>query len=200
VNGRPPITILEAKPKQEATHAGVVQDKAPQVRYTAGSEQPYTSRTNAVDRPSQHGSEKRQTAHVSSRIPHHVKTGLLQIAKENGWTESKVVATACEAYLEHDLGEKFGVRLAAQLTSAMHKALQSHSNRTANITLDTLYAAEQTRNLVIRAVSDILYLLDSTDELPLIIKDAQERAWENMNPHKKKDTPKKQEDYREWQS
>ena len=109
------------------------------------------------------------------------------------------MATACEAYLEHDLGEKFGVRLAAQLTSAMHKALQSHSNRTANITLDTLYAAEQTRNLVIRAVSDILYLLDSTDELPLIIKDAQERAWENMHPHKK-DTLKKQEDYREWQS
>ncbi len=199
MNSRTPITILEAKPKQEATNAGVVQDKAPQVRYTAGSEQPYTSRTNAVDRPSQHGSEKRQTAHVSSRIPHHVKTGLLQIAKENGWTESKVVATACEAYLEHDLGEKFGVRLATQLTSAMHKALQSHSNRNANITLDTLYAAEQTRNLVIRAVSDILYLLDSTDELPLIIKDAQERAWENMHPHKK-DTPKKQEDYREWQS
>ena len=199
MNGRVPITILEVRPQKEATNAGVVQDKAPQVRYTAGSEQPYTSRANAVDRPSQHGSEKRQTAHVSSRIPHHVKTGLRQIAKENGWTESKVVATACEAYLEHDLGEKFGVRLAAQLTSAMHKALQSHSNRNANITLDTLYAAEQTRNLVIRAVSDILYLLDSADELPLIIKDAQERAWQNMHPHKK-DTPKKQEDYREWQS
>ena len=199
MNGRTPITILEVRPQKEATNAGVVQDKAPQVRYTAGSEPPYTSRANAVDKPSPHGSEKRQTAHVSSRIPHHVKTGLLQIAKENGWTESKVVATACEAYLEHDLGEKFGVRLAAQLTSAMHKALQSHSNRHANMTLDTLYAAEQTRNLVIRAVSDILYLLDSTDELPLIIKDAQERAWENMHPHKK-DTPKKQEDYREWPS
>ncbi len=176
-----------------------MQDKAPQVRYTAGSEQPYTSRANAVDKPSQHGSEKRQTAHVSSRIPHHVKTGLRQIAKENGWSESKVVATACEAYLEHDLGEKFGVRLAAQLTSAMDKALQSHSNRNANLTFDTLYAAEQTRNLVIRAVSDILYLLDSTDELPLIIKNAQEIALKNMNPHKK-DIPKKKEVYREWQS
>src|SRR5918998_4276973 len=185
--------------RKETTNAGVMQDKAPQVRYTAGSEQPYTARANAVDRPAQHGSEKRQTAHVSSRIPHHVKTGLLQIAKENGWTESKVVATACEAYLEHDLGEKFGVRLAAQLTSAMHKALQSHSNRYANMTLDTLYAAEQIRNLVIRAVSDILFLLDSTDELPLIIKDAQERVWQNMHPDKK-DTLKKQEDYREWQS
>src|SRR5688500_2726415 len=96
------IIILEAKPKQEATNAGIVQDKEPQVRNTAGSEQTYTTQRIAVDRPANHGSEKRQTAHVSSRIPPHVKTCLLQIARENGWTESKVVATACEAYLEHD--------------------------------------------------------------------------------------------------
>jgi hypothetical protein len=179
-----------------------VQDKAPQVRYTAGSEQPYTARANAVDRPSQHGSEKRQTAHVSSRIPHHVKTGLRQIAKENGWSESKVVATACEAYLEHDLGEKFGVRLAAQLTSAMHKALQSHSNRTANINLQAYYAAEQARILAIHTLRFLTDLVESPAELPLLIKVAQEEAWKhmtNLNRDKTAASAKEQDD-ESWQS
>ena len=179
-----------------------MQDKAPQVRSTAGSEQPYTTQRNAVDRPAQHGSEKRQTAHVSSRIPHHVKTGLRQIAQANGWTESKVVATACEAYLEHDLGEKFGVRLAAQVTSALHKSLQSHSNRTANIDLQAYYAAEQARILNIHILRFLTDLVDSPDELALIIKVAQEEAWKNMTKlhSNKADDPAREETYAQWQS
>jgi hypothetical protein len=178
VNSRTPITILEAKPKQEATNAGVVQDKAPQVRQTAGSQQPYTPRTSTVDRPPQHGSEKRQTAHVSSRIPHHVKTGLLQIAEENGWTESKVVAVACEAYLEHDLGEKFGVRLAQQVTSALHKALQSHSNREAYLSVQGYYAAEESRIINTKVLS---YLFGSDTELyKQIVKQARQDARDNL--------------------
>ena len=197
MNSPTPIFILETKTTEGATNAGVVQDKAPQVRSTAGSEQPYTPQRNAVDRPAQHGSEKRQTAHVSSRIPHHVKTGLRQIAQANGWTESKVVSTACEAYLEHDLGEKFGIRLAAQVTSALHKPLQGHSNRTANIGLQSYYAAEQARILAIHTLRFLTDLVDSPDELPVIIKVAQEQAWKNMTTmHRHQTTsPAPQEDY-----
>jgi hypothetical protein len=202
VNSPTPIFILETKTTEGATNAGVVQDKAPQVRSTAGSEQPYIPQRNAVDRPAQHGSEKRQTAHVSSRIPHHVKTGLRQIAQANGWTESKVVATACEAYLEHDLGEKFGVRLAAQVTSALHKSLQSHSNRTANIGLQAYYVAEQARILNIHILRFLTDLVDSPDELTLIIKVAQEEAWKHMTKlhSKKADDPAREETYAQWQS
>ena len=85
---------------EKQAYAGVLQDKAPQVRYTTASEQPYTADEDAVDNPKKHGSETRQTAHVSARVPHHVKAGLLQIEEANGWTESKVVALACEAYLD----------------------------------------------------------------------------------------------------
>jgi hypothetical protein len=179
-----------------------MQDKAPQVRQTAGSEQPYTTQRNAVDRPAKHGSEKRQTAHVSSRIPHHVKTGLRQIAQANGWTESKVVATACAAYLEHDLGEKLGVRLAAQVTSALHKPLQGHSNRTANIGLQSYYAAEQARILAIHTLRFLTDLVESPDELVPIIKVAQEEAWKNMtNLHRDKPAvPGPQEDEATWSS
>ena len=95
----------------KVANARVRQDKAPQMRYTASSGHLYTQEETAVHQPKQHGSEKRQTAHVSSHIPHHIKTGLLQVAEQNGWSESKVVATACEAYLEHDLGEKLGYDL-----------------------------------------------------------------------------------------
>jgi len=178
VNSPIPIFILETKAIERVTDAGVLQDKAPQTRFAAGSEQPHTPQPSAVDRSTQHGSEKRQTAHVSSRIPHHVKTGLLQIAEENGWTESKVVAVACEAYLEHDLGEKFGVRLAAQVTHALHKAIQIHSNREAYLSVQGYYAAEESRIINTRVLS---YLFGSdTQVYQQIVKQAREEARNNL--------------------
>jgi hypothetical protein len=63
----------------------------------------------------------------------------------NGWTESKIVATACQAYLEKDLGEKFGVRLAAIVTDAVEKEIQKISNRLAYISLHGYYASEENR-------------------------------------------------------
>jgi hypothetical protein len=122
MNSQRPQAVFDA-----IAYAGVMQDKQPQVRLAVDSPHPLTASQSAVgskkgratatapavDRLTHHGSEKRQTDQVTGRVPHHVKTALLQVAKANGWTESKAVATACEAYLEHDLGEKFGVRLAA---------------------------------------------------------------------------------------
>src|SRR5688572_10480237 len=125
MNSTTPIIILEAKPRQEEDHRGVRQDKQPPERLSAKHQQPVTAyppavgnkqgsataTAKAVDRQIRHGSETRQTEQVTGRVPRHIKTAILQIAKQNGWSESKAVATACEAYLEHDLGEKFGVKI-----------------------------------------------------------------------------------------
>jgi hypothetical protein len=119
VNSPTPIIILETKTIEGATNAGVRQDKQPPWRFTAEREQPATAHppaeghkggsataaSPAVDRSTHHGSETRQTDQVTGRVPRHIKTAILSLAKQNGWTESKVIATACEAYLEHDLGK-----------------------------------------------------------------------------------------------
>jgi hypothetical protein len=146
--------IFEIQP-----YAGVVQDKQPPGRLTAERRQPATSAERAVgskggqatatsaavNRPTHHGSETRRTDQVTGRVAHDIKAGLLQIAAANGWTESKIVATACQAYLEQDLGEKFGVRLAAIVTDAVEKEVQKISNRLAYISLHGYYASEENR-------------------------------------------------------
>lgn len=158
--------IQEQEIFQLKTNAGVVQDKKPPRRLTAASGEPATAEHPAVgskggsatatdhlfatperwvDRQKHHGSETRQTDQVTGRVPPHIKAGLLKIAEANGWKESKVVATACEAYLEHDLGEKFGVRLAAIITEALEQGLKKFSNRIAYIGLHGYYASEENR-------------------------------------------------------
>lgn len=166
---------------ENSAYAGVWQDKAPQVRYAAGRPEPHTADEVAVYQPTQHGSEKRQTAHVSSRIPPHIKTGLLQIAKANGWTESKVVAIACEAYLEHDLGEKFGLRLATQVTDVTRKELQKHSNREAYLSVQAYYAAEESRIINTKVLS---YLFgEETEMYKQFVKEARKEARDNISRH-----------------
>jgi hypothetical protein len=88
------------------------------------------------------------------------------------------------------------------IEKSIDRNIQSYSNRNANINLQAYYAAEQARILAIHTLRFLTDLVDSPDELPLIIKVAQEEAWKNMttmNRHKA-DTTGTQEDYREWQS
>ena len=192
MNSSTPIIILEAKPRQEEDNRGVRQDKQPPERLPARREQPATAyppaegskqgrataAAKAVDRPTRHGSETRQTEQVTGRVPRHIKTAILQIAKQNDWTESKVIATACEAYLEHDLGEKFGVRLAAQLTSAMHNTLQKHSNRLAFLSVKGYKASEESRIINTKALG---YLFGSDTELyQQVVKQAKKDAGDNL--------------------
>jgi hypothetical protein len=144
-----------------------------------GSATATTKTANAVDRPTHHGSETRQTDQVTGRVPRHIKTAILSLAKQNGWTESKVIATACEAYLDHDLGEKFGVRLAAQLTSAMHKTLQHHSNRLAYLSVKGFKTSDESRIISTKVLG---YLFGSDTEVyKQIVKDAQDDARKNLN-------------------
>jgi hypothetical protein len=115
---------------------------------------------------------------VTGRVPRHIKTGLLQIAQENGWTESKVIATACEAYLAHDLGEKFGVRLAAHVTDAIHHAMKAHSSREAYLSVQGYYAAEQSRIINTKVLS---YLFGSdTEAYKQIVAEARKDARNNI--------------------
>jgi hypothetical protein len=172
-------------------YAGVVQDKQPQVRLTAGTSQPATASTAAVgskggsatattpavDRVP-HGSEKRQTEQVTGRVPHHIKTGMLQVMAQNGWKESKFVRTACEAYLEHDLGEKFGVRLAAQVTEAVNAALDKFSNRIASLWVHDYYASEENRIISTKVYG---YLFGTETEIyKQTVRDARQDALRNL--------------------
>ena len=165
---------------QNIFDASVRQDKAPQVRETAASGEPSTAGETAVYKGKQHGSEKRQTAHVSSRIPHHVKTRLHQKAEANGWTESKVVAVACEVYVEQDLAEKFGLRLAAIIENTINKTMEKQTNRLANLNVKGFLAAEQGRILDIQQLRFILGGLGIVGELPLIIEESKKQAWDNL--------------------
>jgi hypothetical protein len=195
VNSTIPITILEVKLRQEEDHRGVRQDKQPHERLSAKPQQPATAyppavgskqgsatatakTAKAVDRQTRHGSETRQTEQVTGRVPRHIKTAILSLAKQNGWTESKVIATACEAYLEHDLGEKFGVRLAAQLTSAMHKTLQNHNNRLAYLSVKGHKASDESRIINTKVLS---YLFGSDTELyQQVVRQAKKEVADNL--------------------
>ena len=155
-----------------------MQDKAPQVRDTAGSREPSTARENAEDKPKKHGSEKRQTAHVSARVPQYVKAGLERIEEETGWSESYTVAKACEAYLENDLGKKFGLRLAAIVTDAIEKGLQQHSNRQTYLAIHGYYAAEESRIITTKVLR---YLFgEETEIYNQLVKQARKDAYTNI--------------------
>jgi hypothetical protein len=181
------------------------QDKQPRARLGSASVQPATAESHAVgnkgglatatatadeytaatppvvDRRAQHGTEKRQTAQVTGRLAHHLKARLLEVAKGNGWTESKIVGVACQAYLEQDLGEKFGVRLAKQLTEAQHRELATHSNREAYLTVQGYYAAEESRIINTKVLS---YLFGSDTEIyKQIVEQARKEARENIRRH-----------------
>ena len=88
------------------------------------------------------------------------------------------MATACEAYLEHDLGEKFGVRLAAQLTSAMHKTLQIHNNRLAYLSVKGYKTSEEARIINTKVLS---YLFGSDTQLyQQVVRQAKKEAADNL--------------------
>jgi hypothetical protein len=89
----------------------------------------------------------------------------------------------------------------ALIKSAIHDNFQSYNNRTANISLQAYYAAEQARILAIHILRFVTDLVDSPDELVPIITAAQDEAWKhmtNLNRHKS-DAQVAQEDDEEWQ-
>ena len=107
-----------------------------------------------------------------------------------------------QVVLQIDRDVQYGAMLRPVIQDQIHKDIQSCSSRNANINRQALFAAEQNRLLSIHILRFLTDLVDSPDELPLIIKVAQEEAWKNMttmNRHKAAATGT-QEDNREWQS
>ena len=121
--------------------------------------------------------------------------------KAQGLSESEVVVNLVQKALQIDGDVQYGAMLRPVIQDQIHKDIQSYSNRTANIGLQAYYAAEQARILAIHTLRFLTDLVDSPDELPLIIKVAQEEAWKNMTTmNRHKAATGTQEDNREWQS
>jgi hypothetical protein len=216
VNSRPPITILEAKPKQEATNAGVRQDKYPPGRIGVTSGQPQSAETQqesaktappppnppADNRPKHHGSETRQTAQIAGRAPFSTKAKIQAMAKAHDLTESQVVVSLVHKALQIDGDVQYGAMLRPVIQDQIHKDIQSYSNRNANINRQALYSAEQNRILTIHVLRFLTDLVDASDEFVPIIKASQQEAWNNITRMNSDlpDGPQKKEDNSEWQS
>jgi short subunit dehydrogenase-like uncharacterized protein len=181
-------------------HTGVMQDKYPPGRISAGLNQPATAtlvadlnpRVNknttrsqniypfrADDRPKHHGSEKRQTVQIAGRVSHAVKSEVVRLAKLKGWTESKTVATLVEQAIAGNLAEQFSVMLKNTLREAVTELMTKASSRAGNLALEALYSAEEGRVLTVYLLR--LILGSDIDILPQIIKDAQDQTRENIS-------------------
>jgi hypothetical protein len=216
VNSRTPITILEAKPKQEATNAGVMQDKYPPGRIDVFSDQPQSAaappisaktapppaKPPADNRPTHHGSETRQTAQIWGRAPLATKAKILAMKKAQGLSESEVVVNLVQKALQIDGDVQYGAMLRPVIQDQIHKDIQAYSNRNANINFQTLYAAEQNRLLSIHILRFLTDLVDASDELVPIITACQENAWKNITKMNSDmpAAPQRKENSREWPS
>jgi hypothetical protein len=216
VNSRDPITLLEVEIVKEATNAGVVQDKETPQRFHIASDQPsnvqgvaFQHETDqnppALQRPKHHGSQKRQVVPVAGCVPPFIADQIERMRDQGGkekLSRSAVVANLVIRGVQHNVDMQYGATLEPVIEKSIDRNIQSYSNRNANINLQAYYAAEQARILAIHTLRFLTDIVESPNELPLIIKIAQEEAWKNMtNLHRDKTaTPATEEDDREWQS
>jgi hypothetical protein len=194
VNSREPITILEVRNGKEATNTGVVQDKETPRRFNAASAEPSNDQGRAFQhetdenppafqRPKHHGSQKRRVVPVTGCVPRHIADQIEQLRDQGGGkklSRSAVVASLITRAVQHQVDMQYGALLEPVIEKAIDRSIQAYSNRTANITLQGYYAAEQARILAIHMLRFLTDLIESPDELPLIITTAQEQAWKNM--------------------
>jgi len=216
VNSPTPIFILETKATEGATNAGVRQDKETPQRFNSASEQPshiqgvaFHHETDeyppALQRPKHHGSQKRQVVPVAGCVPRFIADQIERMRDQGGekkLSRSAVVATLIKRGVQQHVDMQYGVTLEPVIEKSIDRNIQSYSNRNANINLQVYYAAEQARILAIHTLRFLTDLVESPDELPLIIKVAQEEAWKHMtNLHRHKtDAKAPEEDNGEWQS
>ena len=217
MNSRNPITILEAKLKQEATNAGVRQDKETPQRLHTALEQPsnvqgvaFQHKTDenppALQRPKHHGSQKRRVVPVTGCVPPFIADQLEQMRDQGGkqkLSRSAVVANLIMRGVQQNVDMQYGATLEPVIEKSINRNIQSYSNRNANINLKALYAAEQNRLLSIHILRFLTDLVESPDELVPIITACQENAWENitkMNSDMPADPRRERRTHREWQS
>jgi hypothetical protein len=174
------------------TNAGVGQDKQPPGRLTAKRGEPATARLTAVgskgghatatspavDRPTHHGSENRQTEQITGRVPFHIKSEVLRLAKLHAWSESYTVSTLVQQALARNLAEEFGVQLASVVKDTLRREMQKHGNREAYLSAQGYYAAEESRIINTKVLS---YLFgEETEIYKQFVADARREARDNI--------------------
>jgi hypothetical protein len=68
--------------------------------------------------------------------------------------------------------------VAAVVTDAINRAIERHTSRTANLSLQGYFASEQSRILDIHILRFLLG--EAVDELPLILEECRKQAWANL--------------------
>jgi hypothetical protein len=226
VNSPTPIIIFETKTTEGATNASVRQDKETPRRFSVASEQPsnvhgvaFQRKTDektpafqnqpdaipALQRPKHHGSQKRQVVPVTGCVPRFIADQLERMRDQGGKQKlsmSAVVADLIIRGVQHHVDMQYGATLEPVIEKSIGRNIQSYSNRTVNIGRQAYYVAEQARILNIHILRFLTDLVDSPDELALIIKVAQEEAWKNMTKlhGDKTAAPAHEETYAQWQS
>jgi hypothetical protein len=203
-----------------------MQDKSDLIRDRSASDQPYRtpdemrsnqnsshlgqSNTAATQRSNTNSS---QAPHkpiefdgplvpLTIQIPKHLKAEIQRLAEEEGESDSATARAFLARGVQANIDMQYGTMLRPVIQDQIHKDIKAFSNRSANIGLQAYYAAEQARILTIHTLRFLTDLVDSPDELLLIIKVAQEEAWKNMtkmNLHKPASTGA-QEDKEAWPS
>ena len=227
MNRREPITILEAKRKQEATNAGVRQDKSDLIRDRAASEQPYRtpdeirSNQNPVHSPQSNTAASQRSNTISPhvppdpiefdgplvpltiQIPKRLKAEIQRLAAQEGESDSATARAFLGRGIQANIDMQYGAMLRPVIQDQIHKDIQSYSNRNANINFQALYAAEQSRLLSIHILRFLTDLIDASNGFVPTITACQQNAWKNitkMTSDMPAVPPRKKETNREWQS
>jgi hypothetical protein len=180
---------------QRQPHGGVGQVKKPPRRLDAALPEPPTAATmpqtateqlqsmqvEADNRHKHHGSETRQTEQITGRVPPHVKSEVLRIAKQHGWTESYTVNTLVQKALAQSLGEQFAVMMQQTIAKALQTEMQKHANWLEILALSSYLAAEQGRIL---QIEQLRYDLPKGMDLAQIIANSQSQSHDNLKFYK----------------
>jgi hypothetical protein len=227
VNSPTPIIIFETKTTEGATNAGVVQDKSGLIRDRAATGQPeripdeIRLKQNHVQSPQSNTADPQRSnttgihtttndftevdgplVPITIHIPKRWKEQIQGIAAQEGESDSATARAFLGRGMQAHIDMQYGAMLKPVIERAIRDNVHHYSDRQANINLQTLNSSEQNRNLSIHLLRFITDLVDSPDELPLIITASQQLAWDNVkNLHRKKTADQGAEEAdREWQS
>jgi hypothetical protein len=192
-------TILQAQEVfQRRPNAGVVQDNQPPRRLTAASDEPATATVPAVgnkggtasegnavmqlavDRPTHHGSETRQTEQVTGRVLPVLKAQLLQVAKQRGAkNESRAVAMAVEVFVANEFGKQFLAMIRQTIQETVRQEFRNYTNRMGKLSFHAYLAAEQGRLMEFKRLRNTLAAKD-IGKLPQMIQETRQEALDNL--------------------
>ena len=141
-----------ARPSAERPLRGVRQDKYALTRVRRASLQAVMAkedaRTRRADPRSARSPSKRQTVQVAAWIKPALRAELETIARKNGLTLSRTIASLLEEAIRQQLHVQHAVLLQPIIEQAIARQMRSYSGRIAALLVRSLFASEQTRGLV----------------------------------------------------